>query len=368
MDMTPRERVMAALDHHSPDRVPVDVMDHRVMPDIHQTLLDFLDTDDFSQVLEYLHVDLWWVGQREGWLVPYLGPTHAEDPAGNPLTQWGYSGVGTLSDAVGHRPFSQVSSVKEVEDHDWPDPGWWDYSVLPDMCAAAGDRAVVLAPTFWSPTFCCIAYLCGMTKTLCMMYDDPAVLDALVAHVTEFYLAACRRACDVAAPQTDIYFHGDDVATQLDLIFSLDMWRRYFKEPLRQRFELAHQYGLRNMFHSCGAVRALIPDLIDIGMDILMPLQTRAVGMDPSSLKQEFGKDLTFYGGLDIQRVLPFGTAQEVRAEVRRLIDALGDAGGYIFSTAHQIQDDTPLENILAAYDEARTYQAPRLRSPALHK
>jgi uroporphyrinogen decarboxylase len=355
--MTSRQRVEAALEHRSPDRVPIDVTDQLVMPGTHQALLDHLHTDDFSRVLEYLNVDLWWVGVRDGWKMPYLGPVLGEDGEGNPLNEWGYSVSATLSRVVGHRPLGQVSSVQEVEEYAWPDPDWWDYSVLPGMCAGGGERAILLAPRSWSPTFCRIAWMCGMEKALCMMYDAPAVLDALVARITGFYLEVCRRACEAAGSLGHIYYHGDDVATQLGLMFSLDMWRRYFKDPLRQRFELVHRYGLKNMFHSCGAVRALMPDLIEIGMDILMPVQTHAVGMEPVSLKREFGQDLTFFGGLDIQQVLPFGTPEEVREEVRRLVDVLGESGGYIFSTGHQIQDDTPLQNILAAYQEAHTYR-----------
>ena len=355
--MTGRQRVEAALEHRAPDRVPIDVMDQLVMPGTRQALLDHLHTDDFSRVLEHLKVDLWWVGVREGWRMPYLGPTLGEDGAGNPLSIWGDSVGATLSGVVGHRPLGQVSSVQEVEEYAWPDPDWWDYSVLLEMCAAGGERAIVLAPSSWSPTFCRIAWMCGMEEALCMMYDSPAVLDAMVARITGYYLDVCRRACEAAASGADIYYHGDDVATQLGLIFSLEMWRRYFKEPLRQRFGLVHQYGMKNMFHSCGAVRALIPDLIEIGLDVLMPVQTSAAGMDAVSLKREFEQDLTFHGGLDIQQVLPFGTEGEVREEVRRLIEVLGADGGYIFSTGHQIQDDTPLQNVLAAYGEAYTYR-----------
>ena len=320
--MTSRERVLAATMHRQPDRVPIDVTDQLVASGMRQRLFDRVGTDDFRQVLEYLNVDLWWVGIRDGWRLPYVGPELDASPNHSRLQEVGYYVETVLQDTWGDLPLCDVSSVHEVAQYGWPDAGWWDYGALPDLCAAGGDRAIMLAPNSWGPTFYVISRLCGMDKTLTMMYDAPAVLDALVAHVTDFYLEVCRRSCEVAASQADIYYHGDDVASQRNLIFSVEMWRRYFKEPLRRRFELVHRYGLKNSFHSCGAVRALIPDLIEIGMDILTPVQTRAAGMDAVSLKHEFGRDLTFYGGLDIQQVLPFGTSQEVREEVRRLIAA----------------------------------------------
>jgi uroporphyrinogen decarboxylase len=104
-------------------------------------------------------------------------------------------------------------------------------------------------------------------------------------------------------------------------------------------------------------VEPLIPDLLDISMDILNPLQFSALGMDPVKLKKRFGRDLCFYGGIDIQHTLPHGTPQEVRAEVRERIDVLGRDGGFILGSAHSLMDDVPVRNILAMYDEARRYR-----------
>ena len=111
------------------------------------------------------------------------------------------------------------------------------------------------------------------------------------------------------------------------------------------------------MFHVCGTVEELIPDLLDIGMDILNPLQFSAKGMDPKRLKDKFGKSLCFYGGVDIQHTLPYGTTEQVRSEVRQRVEVLGKGGGYILGSAHSLMDDVPVANVLAMYDEARRYR-----------
>ena len=132
------------------------------------------------------------------------------------------------------------------------------------------------------------------------------------------------------------------------MLFSPEDWRRYFKPALARLFNTAKSRGVRVMYHICGSPIAIIPDLIDIGMDILMPLQLGTKDMDPTFLKREFGKDITFWGGVDTQHLLPYGTPDEVRAEVRRLIDILGQDGGYVLASSHDLLGDVPVQNIVA--------------------
>ena len=111
------------------------------------------------------------------------------------------------------------------------------------------------------------------------------------------------------------------------------------------------------LYHSCGAVTALIDDLIEVGVDALNPVQVSAQGMEPEVLKRTYGKRICFWGGINTQSVLPFGSPDEVRAEVRRVVDVLGEGGGYVLNSVHNLQDDVPVENIVAMFDEARTYR-----------
>jgi uroporphyrinogen decarboxylase len=134
------------------------------------------------------------------------------------------------------------------------------------------------------------------------------------------------------------------------------MWREFAAPYLKRLADICHSAGVAFMLHSCGAVRELIPDFISIGVDVLDPIQTMAAGMEPAGLKRDFGDRIAFHGGLDTQSTLPFGSPQEVRAEVRNRVGTLGKGGGYIIAPSHNIQPDTPVENILAMYEpELRT-------------
>ncbi len=131
------------------------------------------------------------------------------------------------------------------------------------------------------------------------------------------------------------------------------MLEEFVYPHLRKHFSLAHEYGIKVMFHSCGAVREIIPELIELGVDILNPLQAGAAGMEPAGLKEEFGSSLCFHGSLDTQKTLPFGSAKDVREEVKKRIEILSPGGGFILAPTHNFQENTPLENILAMYETA---------------
>jgi uroporphyrinogen decarboxylase len=149
---------------------------------------------------------------------------------------------------------------------------------------------------------------------------------------------------------------GDDFGTQTGMMFDINTWRKFFKPGFKAYIDLAHQFGLKVMHHTCGSVRDLIPDFIECGLDILQSIQPRAKGMDLAELKQEFGHALCFHGGFDIQQTLPYDTPEEIRSEVKRLFDAGKPHGGYIACTAHNIPPDTPTENILALFAAYQEY------------
>ena len=150
---------------------------------------------------------------------------------------------------------------------------------------------------------------------------------------------------------------GDDFGTQMGLMMSIEMWKRLYKPGFRKFIELAHRYGIKVMHHTCGAVSELIPEFIDCGLDILQSLQPTAAGMDLGWIKKEYGRHICFQGGVDITHTMPFGSATEVRSEVKKLIDKMSPGGGYILCTSHNIQADTPEENVLAMYEEGISHR-----------
>jgi len=152
----------------------------------------------------------------------------------------------------------------------------------------------------------------------------------------------------------DVILCGDDLATQNHPFVSLDLYRRYIKPRQKRLYEfIKTKTNAPIFYHSCGAMSSFIPELIEIGVNIINPVQVRAGGMDLPKLKKEFGKQIVFWGGIDTQQILPFGKPAEVRDEVRRRIDELAPGGGYILAAVHNIQADVPPQNIITMFEEA---------------
>jgi uroporphyrinogen decarboxylase len=153
----------------------------------------------------------------------------------------------------------------------------------------------------------------------------------------------------------DIFAFKDDLGTQTGPLISPAMFRRIFKPRMRRYLDaVRRRTKARVWFHSCGSAYFAIPDLLDLGIEILNPIQVAAKHMDPVRLKREFGRNLSFWGGVDTQRVLPFGTPGEVAAEVRQRIAELGTGGGYVLASVHNIEADVPAENLLTMCQTAQ--------------
>jgi uroporphyrinogen decarboxylase len=193
-------------------------------------------------------------------------------------------------------------------------------------------------------------------------YADLAINHALVGKlmdkVNQVKAAYWGRALEEVGDYVDVMMLGDDFAGQDRLLMSPRTWRKLVKPRLKDLFDFMHARSSAKLFlHSCGAVREVIPDLIEIGLDILNPVQVSAAGMDSAELKREFGKDLVFWGGgVDTQRVLPYGTPEEVRTEVRRRLEDLSPGGGFVFNPVHNIQSDVPTQNLTTMWETLQAY------------
>jgi uroporphyrinogen decarboxylase len=198
-------------------------------------------------------------------------------------------------------------------------------------------------------------YLRGLENLFADMIERPEVLEALIDRTLGFWLDWFRLFLDEAGDVVDVIMIGDDLAGQNGPLFSPRIYRDLVK-PRQKRLVryIKSRTRARIWYHSCGSVAAYIPDLLDNGIDILNPVQVSARDMDPATLKQRFGDRLVFWGGgIDSQHVLPRGTPDQVRANVRANLDAFKPGGGYVFNNVHNIQADVPPENILALYDAA---------------
>ena len=185
---------------------------------------------------------------------------------------------------------------------------------------------------------------------------SPDFVTALVERMAEVYLDDLARYIEAVGEYVQVIGFGDDLGVQAGLQFHPDLYRRFFKPHHRRLYSLVHERTSAYVFlHSCGSVYDLIPDLIEVGVDILNPVQTSAAKMEPQRLKREFGAQLTFWGGgCCPQKVLPWGTPQEVAADVQQRLEVFAPGGGYVFAPIHDIQPDVPAQNIVAMYDAAR--------------
>ncbi|HIE50859.1 MAG TPA: hypothetical protein EYP85_03795 [Armatimonadetes bacterium] len=358
--MKPKERVLTALAHREPDRVP---WDYWAGPEVTTRLQQHFGCATKEELLRLLEVDLRYV------LGPsYVGLELRPYPEGTVEDLWGVRRQVITVERGGFRwtykhvvrsPLAEAETVAEIEAYDhWPSPDWWDYSGLAAECETYADYAVVNAGDRLDRTaqFKPLMYLRGMEQAYVDLVLNPKLTEAILAHIREYFLEYNRRVFEAAQGKIDLFLMGDDFGTQQGLMMDLPTWRRFFKEGFRAYIELAHRYGMKVMHHTCGSVVELIPDFIECGLDILQSLQPRAAGMDLARLKREYGKDLAFHGAIDVQETLPSGTPEEVRAMVQRQMEVGKPGGGFIISTAHNIPPETPTENILALYEAYREF------------
>lgn len=248
--------------------------------------------------------------------------------------------------------FAECEDVDEIENYDWPDVKYCDFTgtiAEYDKTIAAG-QAVISG--MWSCFFHNVSDYFGMENYFVKMYTDPEVVLAVTQHVADFYLQANEKLFQQAADKMDVFFFGNDFGSQLDLLISPEAFDKFVLPTFVKLTELAHSYGLKVLLHSCGAIDRVIPRLIDAGIDALHPIQARAKNMDAVSLAKKYGGKIAFVGGVDTQQLLPFGTPQQVKDEVRRLKDVFGP--NYIVSPSHEsILPGVTYENVLAMAEAA---------------
>ncbi len=352
--ISPWERVETTLAHREPDRVPFDFW---AVPEVWAKLRAALGEGvDDETVLRLLGVDCRMVSTR------YVGSKARELPDGTFIDVWGAHRrrmVNEFSayDEYASQPLAGAETVADVRDWDWASPDDWDVSGVREQCERLNAdtryhlRYEVGGIFEWSWA------LRGFERFLLDLADSPDVACAIMDRFTDIYIENTVRVIEAAGGLLDMVYTYDDVGIQGGLLMSPRMWRKYIL-PRHQRLNAAiraAKYPVKIMYHSCGAVFSLIGAFADeMGIDVLNPLQPRAAGMDMARIKRNFGDRLTFHGAVDIQYTLPHGTPDEVQAEVQERCRVLGRGGGYICTSAHYIQADTPLANIIAMYTAPR--------------
>ncbi|NPV46715.1 MAG: hypothetical protein HPY69_07140 [Armatimonadetes bacterium] len=351
--MTSRERVIAAIDHRQPDRVPVDFSAH---PQTVRRLREYLGLSDDADLTEVFGVDMGGTGPVIKWQaspVCYADPTREVTADGLFIDLWGVgfrraqTPTGEYID-IAHHPLAGPCTLADIESHTYMDPDDWDYSRVRAVAEAQADKAVMAHSR---GTFEISWFIRGMDGLMLDLALEPARAQALMDRVQERLLERLRRVLEAGGDAIVLAEYNDDVGSQNGLLMSPEMWRQYFRPRVAEVFDLVRRYRCRVRYHCCGSLRAIIPDLIELGLEILNPVQPLAQGMDPVELKREFGRDLTFHGGIDMQDLLPHATVQGVRDHTARLLEVMNQDGGWIACASHSLQPDTPPENIVAMYE-----------------
>jgi uroporphyrinogen decarboxylase len=382
---SPRDRVNQALAHQAPDRTPVDflaspqiwdrLLDHFGVSAVEDTPTDLLDPR-WEMLLRRLQVDCRVLSYDQ-----FFQPPDSFIQAGcqpdwfrslgrsTPSRMWRQYGHDGLNFDIWGRgfvrkenptgayeqnavfPLESAQSAADISTHLWPQPDWWDFSAAHEAIRFINNDTQHHIRYRIGSVFEVAWQMRGMEKFLMELTIDPDVPMRIMATLTDIYLAVTERFLKEAGDAVDMVYFYDDIATQNNLMISRNMLKKYIFPHHARLIDLAKKFGKQVMYHSDGAIASVIPDLIDMGIDVLNPIQKDAKGMAPDFLKETFGDNLSFHGGIDIIRTLPLGTPEDVRAEVSGCVRTLGDNGGYILASSHHIQPNTPLENVLEMYD-----------------
>ncbi len=366
--MTPRERWLAVLNRQAPDRVPMDywstpefsarLIRHlglsrkshkKLAADLDRSTRDIRNLNEgkraLREALTRLRVDfVVGVGPR------YIGP---KPPPNTDIFGCAYRtidyGTGAYSEVVTH-PLAKYRTADEIEqDYRWPSPDWYDYSVIPAQIEGWEHHPIRGGG---SEPFLTYKNLRGDEQAMIDLVENPDIVHYCLDKLFELAYTSTLRIYETIPGKVMITYVAEDMGGQDNLMFSKKHIRAYLLPRMKRVIDLAHQAGAYVFHHNDGNCRAIIPDMIEAGIDVLNPIQWRSRGMDREGLKADFGERLVFHGAVDNQYTLPFGSVAEVRQEVADNLRILGEGGGYILAPCHNIQPVTPPENVVAMYEE----------------
>ena len=373
IEVNSRERVLAALNHEEPDRVPIDLGScgpTAIHVHAYERLLRVLGIEEdvelwdvVGQLAKPSERVLSLVGADVRGIRPGAGVYKPQSVSESELVDhWGITwrrpeGGGTCF-SIAECPLRHAT-LRDLDSYDWPD------GKNPGLAAGLEDMA---RRTRESTPFAILGEFSGhiLERAQMLRGFDTFLVDLilnrefaieLMDRILAIEIDIASTFLDAVGPHIDVIAFKDDLAIQTGPEISPALMRELVIPRLGQLLEeVRSRTQAKIWFHSCGSIYHLLPDLIDIGVDILNPVQVMAEGMDTSRLKREFGQHLSFWGAIDTQTALPFGTPEDVRAEVRRRIGDLGPGGGYVLASVHNIEADVPGENVWAMYEAAQRW------------
>ncbi|MDO9086975.1 MAG: uroporphyrinogen decarboxylase family protein [Anaerolineaceae bacterium] len=374
--MNSRERIMAAINHKQADRIPIDI-GSSMMTGIHQVAYNrwrrYLGLPEensirfFEPSMQIVYASEDFLDRLEidtrpalpAWPASYPLDIHEDEQSLSYYDEWGYGLKMPKSDPIYyslyHHPLNPISTLSEIKQYSFPNPT--DPTRLVPIAkeiawAEEKNKAIVLN-NVCAGTMEVASWLRGLDQFLIDLALEPEIAEFLLDKVVEFKLAYWEMVLAEFGDRVDVVIESDDIGTQTSTLMSPRMYRKYIKPCHKKILDFIHsKTSAKVFFHSCGAIRPIIPDFIEIGVDIINPVQFNLAGMEPASLKKEFGRDIVFWGGgVETQSILGGGTTEQVRENVRQQIEVLADDGGFVFATVHNIQADVPPENLNAMWE-----------------
>ncbi|MDQ1301820.1 MAG: Uroporphyrinogen deCOase protein [Chloroflexota bacterium] len=355
--MLPRERLLTACRRGQPDRVPYIFS---VTPPVQAT---FERETGASDLAEYFAFDCRSVGagptRKQTDFRPYFADI--ELPPATRFDEWGIAETPPAQDDpltrhFRHRtsPLRHAATLAEIEAYPLPDlDADYRFAGMAAKVAAYKARGLAVQGGLGFSTFDHAWLLRGIDQFMMDMIANPPLAEALLDRVLALLRNTVRQ---YVAAGVDIIIWGEDVGTERAMMISPGLWRRMIKPRFHSMIRAAKEINpdVVIWYHSCGYIEPIIPDLIEIGVETLNPIQPET--MDPAQLKARYGDRLAFWGGVSVQRTMPFGAPEQVRAEVKERIATVGRNGGYIIAPAHTLEPEVPWQNVLAFVEAALEY------------
>jgi uroporphyrinogen decarboxylase len=351
--MTSKQRVKAAIEHQEPDRVPVNYL-YNTEIDVRLKEHYGLDGKDNEGLRQALGVDFRGVG------APYIGPKLHPDLPGRQIDMWGIHRRWVEHEAGGYWDYCdwplRDATLAEVEAWPLPDPKDFDYSGIAEQCGRYKEYWIVAGGAGTGDIINSNSMLRTMEQVLVdLASDEPAGL-RLIDRRTEIMLEVTRRTLEAGADRIDMLWLGEDLGTQIGPMVGLGLFRKHIRPRHQRLVDLAKQYGIPVMMHCCGSSSWAFDDFVEMGIQVVDTLQPEAKDMQPAYLKQRFGGKLAFHGMISTAGPLAYGSAQDVVETVRQTLAVMMPGGGYMLAPTHQIQSNSPTENVVAMYEAARRY------------
>lgn len=321
--MNSKERLKKAVAYQEIDRVPAGLFGTHV--EYEEGLANYIGVSSIEEMYRKLGIDIWHCKNR-------LNYTKGKNAWNTSEEDW--------------PPYADISSVEEVEDHQFADIKDFDTTALAKEIEEHQEFAICGGIN--SAIFHNYLDLCGQENALCYLKTDPEIAKAIISKITDFWVNYLEKVLEIGQGKIDIIENCNDFGTQRSLFISTDDFRGFFKPQLQRLYNKAKEYDVLYMQHSCGAISPLIADFIEMGADILNPIQTEANGMEIEELVEQYKGKIIFYGGIDTQHLLPEGPEERIKKEVRKVLKLYNKRGGYILSGSQGLMDDIPYNHAVA--------------------